>query len=243
MKKTTLYTAIAAAAMISAIPTTASAAVTGLSAISGAAYTCNAGVGTPPNSCSYGTNVTSGSWFGMDGNGSGTITNGEKVRIDVLADYNFSDLTVATGSHAGSINGTESPVSDIWEFFGGTGMNYLTSPMVDNGDGTVDMSGWTVAWNGIAAIPMGGDTANFASDTGLATLTCGTDCAVNDTFTLTYEAHVPLGDASGFGGVLYALNLEGTVASVSAVPVPAAVWLFGSGLLGLVGVARRKSRT
>jgi hypothetical protein len=30
------------------------------------------------------------------------------------------------------------------------------------------------------------------------------------------------------------------VTDVSAVPVPAAVWLFGSGLLGLVGVARRK---
>jgi len=29
--------------------------------------------------------------------------------------------------------------------------------------------------------------------------------------------------------------------TVSAVPVPAAVWLFGSGLLGLVGVARRKA--
>lgn len=29
-------------------------------------------------------------------------------------------------------------------------------------------------------------------------------------------------------------------AGVSAVPVPAAVWLFGSGLLGLVGVARRR---
>ena len=28
---------------------------------------------------------------------------------------------------------------------------------------------------------------------------------------------------------------------VSAVPVPAAVWLFGSGLLGLIGVARRKA--
>lgn len=31
-----------------------------------------------------------------------------------------------------------------------------------------------------------------------------------------------------------------TVTSISAVPVPAAVWLFGSGLLGLVGIARRK---
>lgn len=29
-------------------------------------------------------------------------------------------------------------------------------------------------------------------------------------------------------------------ATVSAVPVPAAVWLFGSGLLGLIGMARRK---
>ena len=32
-----------------------------------------------------------------------------------------------------------------------------------------------------------------------------------------------------------------TVLSVSSVPVPAAVWLFGSGLLGLIGVARRKA--
>ena len=31
-------------------------------------------------------------------------------------------------------------------------------------------------------------------------------------------------------------------ASPTVVPVPAAVWLFGSGLLGLVGVARRKQR-
>ena len=33
--------------------------------------------------------------------------------------------------------------------------------------------------------------------------------------------------------------IEGAV-GVPAVPVPAAVWLFGSGLLGLVGIARRK---
>jgi len=31
-----------------------------------------------------------------------------------------------------------------------------------------------------------------------------------------------------------------TISAVSAVPVPAAFWLFGSGLIGLVGLARRK---
>lgn len=37
-------------------------------------------------------------------------------------------------------------------------------------------------------------------------------------------------------------NLSNTqVFSVAVVPVPAAVWLFGSGLLGLAGMARRKS--
>ena len=30
--------------------------------------------------------------------------------------------------------------------------------------------------------------------------------------------------------------------SMSAVPVPAAVWLFGSGILGLAGFTKRKSR-
>ncbi len=240
MKKTTLYTALAAAALVSALPTTASAAVTGLDSTSGVGA-CVIG-GTYPDNCTYGlTDIASGSFFSMDSNGDGSVAGSEKVPLQVLTTLNFADLTPATGSHAGSINGSESPVSDIWEFFGNTGMDYLTSPMVDNGDGTVDMTGWNVTWNGIAVIPMGGDPANFAGDTGLGILSCGA-CGVSDAFTLDYAAHVPLGDASGFGGVAYALHLEGTVASVSSVPVPAAVWLFGSGLLGLVGVARRKSR-
>jgi len=41
-----------------------------------------------------------------------------------------------------------------------------------------------------------------------------------------------------FGGFSANFNMT---AAPSAVPVPAAVWLFGSGLLGLVGVARRKA--
>ena len=34
----------------------------------------------------------------------------------------------------------------------------------------------------------------------------------------------------------------GTLVGVSAVPIPAAGWLFGSGLVGLIGVARKKAR-
>ena len=240
MKKSTLYTAIAATVMIAAVPATASAAIGALNITSGADYICNAGVGTPPDDCSYGTNVTSGSWFGMDGNGNGSISNAEKVRIVSMNTLDFNNLDPATGSHSGSITGKEGVKSDIWEFFGGVGMDYLTSPIVDNGDGTLDMTGWTITWNGIAAIPMGGDTANFAGDTGIGSISCDTAaCDVGENYTLTYSAHVPLGDPSGIGGVLYQLNLVGTVALV---PVPAAVWLFGSGLLGMVGIARRKSR-
>ena len=234
MKKSILLSAIAATGMIAAVPSVASAAVGAVDSADGVG-TCIIG-GTYP-ACIHGvSNVTSGSWFAMDNNGNGITEPGEKTPLDIIDTLFFADTTAATGSHAGSIDGSESPVSDIWEFFGGTGMDYLTSPMVDNGDGTVDMSGWTVTWNGIAAIPMGGDSANFAGDTGLGALVCGS-CNVGDAFTLDYTAHVPLGDASGFGGVGYTLHLEGTVAPI---PVPAAVWLFGSGLLGLVGVARRK---
>jgi len=35
-------------------------------------------------------------------------------------------------------------------------------------------------------------------------------------------------------------QFSGFVENVSAVPVPAAVWLFGSGLMGVIGVARRR---
>jgi len=47
--------------------------------------------------------------------------------------------------------------------------------------------------------------------------------------------HIQTGDPCCAGGALYWDDVN-----LTAVPVPAAVWLFGSGLLGLVGMARRK---
>lgn len=41
------------------------------------------------------------------------------------------------------------------------------------------------------------------------------------------------------GGSWYIISIDVTP---SAVPVPAAAWLFGSGLIGLVGLAKRKSK-
>ena len=155
----------------------------------------------------------------------------------------------ATGSHSGAPNGSESPNIDMpWSFFGNTGMHQSTAPtgvLTDNGAGnvTLDFSGWDVTWNGIASIPMGSGahttSSGAANPNGVALVTCGVDCGDGDTYSLEYSATVPLGDPSGFGGVKYRFDATGTI---SAVPVPAAVWLFGSGLLGLVGVARRKTK-
>jgi len=45
-----------------------------------------------------------------------------------------------------------------------------------------------------------------------------------------------------FIGIVHPDTYDGLITSMNAqvVPVPAAVWLFGSGLIGLIGVARRK---
>ena len=49
-------------------------------------------------------------------------------------------------------------------------------------------------------------------------------------------------DGNNQSVVLAAEDYIGATVTVSAVPVPPAVWLFGSGLIGLVGVARRRSQ-
>lgn len=209
MKKYNLpFLSIAIATAIGSAPTTASAAITGLN-VADSVVSCVIG-GTPPDLCAYGATNISGSWFAMDVDGDSVISDNEKSPFQVVAMLDFNNLTPATGSHPGNIDGSESPVFDTWLFFGNTGMHYLTSPIVDNGDGTLDMTGWTATWNGIAEISMGGDPANFATDTGLGAISCGA-CNGGDAFTLDYASHVPLNDPSGFGGVGYALHLEGTI--------------------------------
>lgn len=169
--------------------------------------------GTVPN-CEYGlTGVTSGSYFAMDFNGNGSFGINERTAI---APGPSGGIIVglpqpATGTHSGCPDGTENPGPDMpWCFFGATGMHQTaTVPVTDNGNGTLNFTGWGVTWNGIPNIPMGGDKVNFPSDTGNATIICSNNpCQVGDSYTLEYTSHVPYGDPSGFGGVYYQLHLE-----------------------------------
>jgi len=58
------------------------------------------------------------------------------------------------------------------------------------------------------------------------------------TITLNFIVFNAAGSVGNPPGLLVS-SLSGE-AELAAVPIPAAVWLFGSGLLGLIGVARRK---
>jgi len=49
------------------------------------------------------------------------------------------------------------------------------------------------------------------------------------------------GGSSWFSSRQYGFDYASFNGTVSAVPVPSAIWLFGSGLLGLIGISRRKA--
>ena len=93
--------------------------------------------------------------------------------------------------------------------------------------------------------PVYGDFIGCAS--GLNNCFLSTAYAFNGTHYDTWNDSVKPGGDGLVGSHSYYQNIypEASLATwelsnISAVPVPAAVWLFSSGLLGLVGVAKRK---
>jgi len=210
----------------------------GFGAINPTTGTCTFG-GT-----STGTELTDmgGSFFGMDTNGDGVFQPGEKTALSMFAPIHIGSTNAALGAHPGAPDGSESPVIDNpWFFAGATGMSQLGSPIsvISNFGSvkTLDFSGWQVRWAGFNETnPAGpGAGSTYIPMGATATITCSTSsCSTSSTFSLVMDAHVPV----AFTSTAYQLNLAGHVGS--AVPVPAAAWLFGSGLAGLAGVARRR---
>jgi len=215
----------------------------------GDALSITAGVPTFDASGTF-TGVASGSWFAMDTNGNLKIAGTEKVALSQgTTGLVIGTTTSAGASHAGAPTaGDTNAITAPWNFFGNTGSDYLTVAVTGDTTTGLNMSGWTVTWNGVPTIPMGsGAWVPAAPIAGMATGTYTNGVGkfswngINGgAYTLDYLATVPLGDASGFGGVKYALHLEGNVAMVPEASTYG-MMLAGLGMVGFMASRRRKS--
>jgi len=192
-------------------------------------------------------NIGEGSFFTLGG---GTVVAAPGFDGQFITGHQglvLGSVQTPSGSHSGAPDGSENPTIDNpWLWFGNTGMHGTESASnvlsASGNTATVDLSGWIMAWNGIdssngiSPFKFGTGAWFGTAIDGVAQITCGIDCGDGDTYLLIYSAtnNQPL---SGLEGTMFFLNITGTI---SAVPVPGAVWLFGSGLIGLIGAARRR---
>ncbi|VAW81751.1 hypothetical protein MNBD_GAMMA12-2237 [hydrothermal vent metagenome] len=111
---------------------------------------------------------------------------------------------------------------NVTTYFAPTGVDGIThaGPTVDVANGTADMGSFYANWNGTEFNQ--GSTGAVVADNGDGTLTLSWDSLI-------------VGGAFGGKTGFWTMDIE-----AQAVPIPAAVWLFGSGLVGLVGIARRR---
>jgi hypothetical protein len=175
------------------------------------------------------------SWFAMDNNGDSKVALTEKVAL----------FQGDTGIVIGASNTALADFVAPWSFFSATGYNFATTA-ITGGTSGLDMSGWTVNWNG-GDIDMGAggawnplNTANAGMDAGPytdSTAIFNWDGTDGGTYTLDYTATVPTG---GFAGVQYGLHLTGTVA-LAPVPEASTYGMMLAGL-GLVGFAVRRRK-
>ena len=257
--KTLLAVAIGLALGVDALPAHASVLYNGdtLSITQGVAtYTASGAVG----------NLSTGSWFAMDINNDGIIQNNEKTVITpgseggiVIGQLQNSGPTTGFSATSGTVTQQLSGPGqiDTWSFFGYQGNDYTHvngggTPITGSTTNGLNLSGWAMYWNGMPDIPMGSGawTPGNCSALGCTGYTFSNgvaqfvwDGVYGDSYTLNYAATVSgaTGAATGFNGVKYFLHLTGIVGPFP-VPLPAAMWLFGSGLLGLTGIAFRKKK-
>jgi hypothetical protein len=176
------------------------------------------------------------------------------VKSDVDGSGNFTITSFSIDSFAGTAAGTFAAYAPDVSGMSGSidaGGNIVFTPtgriantsapaIVGNPFNTPDYS-------------FGGDGVPSADDVpgAWASFTTGTLTGPNEAGTITGQAlddagHAVLVSTDSYGvGPNWGTFDQGTYyevwsVDIQAVPVPAAVWLFGSGLLGLVGVARRK---
>ena len=153
---------------------------------------------------------------------SASVVNATTVLVPTDGDINFS-------LEFGALTGVTLAIFDEETDFGGANL------VVDVPDLIYVNSGSSLHYNADFSdlgLSIDGDFVLAVSGDGTTTWVGG-EVNFGSVFTVP-ESNFYAITFDGFGGFE-------VVVDVSPVPVPAAVWLFGSGLIGLVGVARRKA--
>lgn len=166
------------------------------------------------------TRATAGVGYGVGGNTMMASFNVTPTNVGTQLHFDFdATLLMQTILGAGDLGAAASSMMQI-TINGPSGYQFLWTP-----DGAVAVTG---------AITGGTEyTDPFSLNQGIA----GTDYFLASSGSPGFHA-VTAGLAAGS----YSMNITMTqTANVSAVPIPAAAWLFGSGLVGLAAVARRRT--
>lgn len=151
----------------------------------------------------------------------------------------WNQTVVQSEAHETSIVSFELNGDGVWAnsyfssaatgFIGTNGLNGI-----DEGNTIeVDLSGFNVNFNGVS-FSQGGIATGTISN-----LRLGPPGLQLFDYDLIWNANVT---GSSIEGVESSWSIAGFGAVVSPVPVPAAVWLLGSGIFGLLGFSRRHSR-
>jgi hypothetical protein len=167
-------------------------------------------------------------------NGAGADTANQTLIIDVMATTPGFDITSVIMAEQGDYirSGIDASVAasmrlGVTSATTGCGLFPCNDSTITNIGGLGDTGGATVGWSGSATVDLA-DTAGWGSDSAVQ---------------VSFQNNLSATTLSNGETASIQKKLGGVGLYVNQVPVPAAVWLFGSGLIGLVGVARRKRRT
>ena len=160
-------------------------------------------------------NITSGSASGLLGNIDGTFGVGPITTL-VSSPFLVQSAAVSGTGTLSIVDGANTLTADlVWVDIYSAGVAGGT-----NVNGTANLS--NISYSGTNADLL----ALFNGGTGIQTMTYQFTSAASLTKLFTTNTSIT---STSFSG------------SITPVPVPAAAWLFGSGLVGLIGVARRKA--